>query len=267
MPLSVFAKNAGPPYRYNRITENLNIQKNSDVEIEELLTMFYNGSYRSMWRIIPNATTTVISNIKIFDGNTGQAFNYSPVTLDANNPSSWGKYTTYVKDGATQIEWYYNTFDHVHTWALHYLVRGGVVNFTSDHDELIWNLFSGYDVPVDTVEAEVRLPDVVTEPQVNIFTTLSHDYYIDRPDDKTFRFRVSDIAPGERVTVKVGWQKDLVHPHVSAPFLLMIATKSSLLVMLMLGLAVVVGGIYYLRKRRGISLESFKRFFVKREEL
>ncbi len=200
-------------YRYNRITEDYQIQEDGVVRVSEPLTLLFNGSYHSLWRTLPASTSTVISDIEVWDGATGEPLTFIPEAQDATDPASWGRYTVSTKDGKTGVEWYFDTDDRVHTWVLRYTLRGAV-HYGTDRDELNWDFFSGFDAPVDTVEATVSLPGSIEEPYARIFTTGGHDYYIDRPDDRTYRFRVSDIAPGERVGIEVSWQKGLVHPNV-----------------------------------------------------
>jgi hypothetical protein len=218
MPSLVAAQSNEPSYRYNRVSAEYHIQRDGSVRVSELLTMLYDGTYHSMWRSVPFATSTTVSDVRVLDGATGEALTPSPIALHGDEPQSWGKY--YIeKDeaGNTNVEWYYGINHRVHTWVLEYTLRG-VITLYDDHDEFFWNIFANYDVPVDTVESQVFLPGAVTLPKSNIFSSGNHDWYIDRPDNKTFRFRVSDIAAGERVSIQVGWQKGLVAPKLAVPF-------------------------------------------------
>src|SRR3989344_5507975 len=60
------------------------------------------------------------------------------------------------------IEWYYDIADTAHSWIIEYTVHGGV-SFLKDHDELYWNLFTDYDVPVNLVGAIVHIPTNVSQ--------------------------------------------------------------------------------------------------------
>lgn len=199
-------------YRYNRITADYYVQPDSSVKVEELETFLYDGTYNSAWRYIAHGNDSKISDIIMYDGRTGRELAYSTTTLDGSNPDNWGKYTYFEEDGKTKIAWYYDTPFRVHTWVIHYTVRGAV-EFFRDNDELQWTILEDFDVPIDTIEAQVHLPADVTDPQSKIFTTGGHDSYVDRPDRSTFRFRVSDISAVEKVWLKVSWQKGIVHPN------------------------------------------------------
>jgi len=245
-------------YRFNRITEEYRIQEDGTVEVTELMTMLYNGPFRSMWRALPKDELTAVLDISIYDASTGEEFVRSSDKLDVDDPASWGKYHVSEDDTATNIEWYYQTGDRVHTWRLRYTLHGAV-GYYADRDELSRDFFSDFDVPVDTVEATVLLPERITEPSARIFTTGGHDFYIDRPDDRTYRFRVSDIAPGERVGVTVSWQKGLVRPPLSwAAFLLWFKLPTVQLIGA-IGLVVVVSAaiIHILRRPRMLRYAQY----------
>ena len=242
-------------YEYNRISEDFSIHSDTSIAVEELLTMLYNGSYHSMSRIIALATSTSVTDIKVLDGSTGVPLTYSPRELDATDPESWGKYTVLKTKAGREIEWWYNTPDHVHTWTLEYTLHGYVTLYP-DHDEFDYSIFSGYGVPVGTVEAEVHLPGAVVDPQSNLFTTDKHDYYIDRPNAETFRFRVSDINAGEQLSILAGWQKGLVHPDVPLLSLFAAGIIRDAVVGIVLILIIVLAT--YLVRKRGALRASKK---------
>jgi len=236
-------------YRFNRITEDYRIEQDGTVKVTELMTMLYNGTFHSMWRALPKDAATAVRDISIYDASTGEEFVRSHEALDADDPASWGKYHISEDDTATNIEWYYQTDDRVHTWRLRYTLHGAVAYY-ADRDELSRDFFSGFDVPVDTVEATVSLPGRIEQPQASILTTGGHDFYIDRPDDHTYRFRVSDIAPGERVGVTVSWQKGLVRPPLSwAAFLLWFKLPIALLAAAIGMVTLVSAAIFHIFRR------------------
>lgn len=208
------AKDTPPSYWYNRISEDIRVSKDGAVDVVELFTMIYNGTYHSMWEVLPVSTSTVVTGVVVTDSSTGKPLLRADKRLEASDPASWGRYTVFVDEiGRTNVEWYYDTRDHVHTWGLSYTTRGAI-NFFQSRDELKWTVFGNYGVAVNTVEATVHLPGPITDPDASIYTSGGHDYYIDRPDQQTYRFRVSDIAPNEEASLSVGWQKGLVSPRV-----------------------------------------------------
>lgn len=209
-PLFLFAQSDAGSYRYNRITTDFSVNADGSVAVSELLTMFYNGVYHASWRSVPHASSTPVTNVRVFDGTTGRPFTLSAKRVDGATPSDWNTYAVYEKDGSSNIEWYYNTGDRVHTWVLHYTLHDAATSTKSGAGQFDREL-SGYNVPVDTIEATVTLPGAITEPQANLITSTGRDFYIDRPNERTYRFRVSSIEPGEHVNIHVGWQKGLVN--------------------------------------------------------
>lgn len=139
------------------------------------------------------------------------------LTTSSTNAARTDTYTVRDENSMKGVGWHFTTDDRVHTWVITYTLQGAVL-YGSEQDQLNWNFFSGFDAPVDTVEATVSLPGKVEGGLASIFTSGGHDYYIDRPDDRTFRFRVSDIAVGERVGIEVGWQKGLTRPNAPLRF-------------------------------------------------
>ncbi|MEI6479179.1 MAG: DUF2207 domain-containing protein, partial [bacterium] len=122
-------------------------------------------------------------------------------------------YTYYNQNNALNIEWYYNVSNTTHKWIIDYKVHGGV-GFYKDHDEIYWNLFTDYDVPVKKITA------VVVPPEGNYgVSSLSYYLYETRArqtntisalEDKTVHIEASDFLPKESLTFAVGWPKGII---------------------------------------------------------
>ena len=90
-------------------------------------------------------------------------------------------------------------------------IHGGI-GFYPKNDELYWNIFSGYDVPVDQVSATVRLPAIVPKYQISVTAYRNGST---QPgliiDGATVNItRCSGFIPGEPYTVGVDFPKGLV---------------------------------------------------------
>jgi hypothetical protein len=209
--MPVFA--AARSYQYDDIDVYIIPHTDSTVSIQEDQVFDYIGEYNEGYRSISHKDISGISNIEVIDGETGQALTWSPRKLDKTAVSSWGKYTAYEQNGATIIEWYYDMKDTKHLWTIRYVVHGGI-GFYKDHDEIYWNLFTDYDVPVKLASAKV------TPPQGNYSKDLlSGVLYRNSPNgkelalilpDNTVSFVAENILPHEAVTVAVGWPKGLI---------------------------------------------------------
>ena len=200
-------------YEYERIEFDINVERDASITVKELQTFSFDGEYHQAVRSIPHNQIGIITDVAVQDTESGEYLDYSFRSLDKNDPLSWGKYTVYEHEGYTYIEWYYDLgdyfFNRLHTWTIHYTVHGAIT-FYPDHDELYWNLFSEYDVPVLEVEALVHLPEETTAPQQTLYVLSDREGSAENLDARTFRFATSNLGPREPVTIAAGWQKGIV---------------------------------------------------------
>ncbi len=210
VPFFSFAQ-ASREYHYLDINTSVDVRKDTTIKVQEEQLYTYTGTYHQGWRSIPHKDLGAITDVEVQDGETHASLQYSDSRLDKEDPASWGKYTVFKDNGATNIEWYYNVTDTTHKWVIEYVVHGAL-GFYNDHDELYWNLFTDYSVSVDHVEASITLPGEVTTPSASFYTTGNHTYQSSVPTatSSTFTFAASTIAPNESVTFAVGWQRGLV---------------------------------------------------------
>ena len=190
-------------YRYESIVVNAAVQADSTVRIDEEQTYRFTGAYHQGYRSIPHKALGAITDIRVVDKATGKDLEYSLDPLAIDDPSSWGKYMYYEKNGPTIIEWYFDLKDTTHTWDILYTVHGAL-GFYRDHDELYWNLFTDYDVPVDEVQAVVTLPGAVTKPTYAFYVEPELPFVKNQNDDRSFMFSVSHVPPKAKLTFAVG---------------------------------------------------------------
>lgn len=148
---SAFA--APKSYTYKSIDEEIKVNLDSTVDVTEHQTYDFQGNFHKGWRQISLKGISDITDITVYDsgpdGMLEQPLWRSDKPLDPLNPASAGKYYTYTSGGNVNIEWYYNLTDTEHVWTLRYKVHG-LVGFYHDHDEIYWNIFTAYDVPVNS---------------------------------------------------------------------------------------------------------------------
>jgi uncharacterized membrane protein len=211
LPVLSFAQTADRSYHYRSIDYGIRVNTDTTFDVEERQTYIFQGEYHAAERYIPLNKIDSITDISVRDAD-GTSYIYSSKELDKTDPKSWGRYTTYRKNGAQYIDWYYNAKDTEHTWIISYKVHGGI-SFLKDHDELYWNLFGEYDVPIDTVTAQVTIPQ-------NNFSAvdLQSSIYVEPefPSKKaifnntTFSFTATNIPAHGIVTIAAGWPQDLI---------------------------------------------------------
>ncbi|MDP3056958.1 MAG: DUF2207 domain-containing protein [bacterium] len=202
-------------YSYDLIDVKININQDSTFDAEEQQTFNYIGEYHSGWRSILLNKTDGISDIEVVDGQTGQKLAYSRKRLDKLDSASWGRFTYFKENGAENIEWYYNLADTTYKWIIKYKVHGGI-GFFPDYDELYWNVFTDYEMPVKEATAQIMLPEEVNYSNV-IFkayrTDVYQEYFIDKsplPDKKSFLFEAKNFKSKEAFTVQLDWPKGIV---------------------------------------------------------
>lgn len=216
---------AAKSYSYDSINVYIKVNQDSTFDAEEQQTFNYIGEYYTGWRSILLNKTDGISNIEVVDGQTGQKLTYSAKRLDKLDSASWGRFTYFKENGAENIEWYYNLADSprfaegeagtTYKWIIKYKVHGGI-GFFPDYDELYWNVFTDYEMPVKEAMAQVMLPKEVNYSNV-VFkayrTDVFQEYFIDKsplPDKKSFLFEAKNFKPKEAFTIQLDWPKGIV---------------------------------------------------------
>ncbi|MBX4198570.1 DUF2207 domain-containing protein [Candidatus Parcubacteria bacterium] len=218
LTLSVFLPTVGlashgeKSYSYDSITYDIQVNVDSTFDVTETEVFDLHGQFNAAERYIPFKDISGITNISVRDGETGRPLMYSPHQLDKLDSSSWGKYTFYKKNGSEYIEWYYNAKDTKKTWIVSYKIHGGI-SFLKDHDELYWNLFQDYSVPIGVVSARVTIPEHsydTSHLQTSVYTKPDHLAAKNIFDSRTFTYEAENVPPEGIITIAAGWPKDIV---------------------------------------------------------
>ena len=208
-------------YSYAAIDYDISIHEDTTFTVRERQVYSFHGSFHQGWRTIPHDQLDEVTNIEVLDSSSEEEVPliYSPERLDKEDPESWGKYTTWIEDGATHIEWYYDLSDRTpgeagevyKAWTLVYTVHGGLA-FYDTHDELYWDLFTDFTVPVYNVYATVHMPGDVPAPQLVWYTTDQgkHSERIENESLQSVKFTAHSFNAGDDATIAIGWQKGLV---------------------------------------------------------
>jgi uncharacterized membrane protein len=203
-------------YIYDRFDAAIMVNKDTTVNVEERLTYDFIGNYHVGFRDISLKDIGRISDIQVIDGETNKPLVYSVFKLGGNDSSDAGKYTTFVNNGAQNIEWYYDLSDTKHTWILRYKVHGALVFYPKkDVDELYWNLFTNFDVPIKNVHVTVTVPQPA-EKREDIAGALflepkglfSDSYFSDL---RTMDIVAKDIPPQGKITFAFTWPEGIVN--------------------------------------------------------
>lgn len=206
------ARGESKHYQYDDIAITIVINKDSTFDVEEKLSYDFTGDFHAADRIIHLDKIDAITDIEVIDTQSGKPLKYvsSYKRLDHLNSSNWGNFVYFKENGKQVIDWYFNLSDTKHEWIVKYKVHGGI-GFFSDHDELYWNLFSGYDVPVSKSEAYVYLPQSadIKELEANFYANIKTVSY-KIIDGKTFYYNAGNIQPHQPLTIYAGWPKGII---------------------------------------------------------
>lgn len=189
---------------------NLEINKNSSINIEENITYNFNdlerhGIYRDItykYKARGGNYKLRISNIDVVDE---QGNNYNFKTSKSGDDirikiGDADKYVTGIK-----------------TYVISYTVQRAI-NYFDNHDELYWNVTGvGWQVPIGSSQAEIKLPEGVSQDdlQLKCFTGGygSTDEHCSKEiiNEKTVLFRSdNDLSYYEGLTIVLGWPKGLI---------------------------------------------------------
>ena len=203
-------------YFYKNFDVNITVNRDSSFLVEERQLYSYQNRFNMGYRSIPLKNISDITDVQVIDGATGKALEYSPNILEKYNAASWGMYTFYKKDGQMNIEWYYNLENTDHLWIIKYNVYGGIGYF-KDHDEIYWNIFTDYDVPIQSSLVNINLPPnnfVASDLKPSAYTTIpgNNPNNFFRDSDNMFQyFTAGPFAKKEAFTVALSWPKGVLH--------------------------------------------------------
>ena len=195
-------------YVYKSVRADISIEEDASILVDETLTYSFQGIYHQGFRKIPLKGIGDITGVIVYDGETNVPYIESKRALDKNLLSSWGKFFRRRISGNEEIEWYYNAENEVRSWVIHYRAHGAVT-FLTDKDELYWNVFSGFDVPVEQAEAVVTVPVQYSESQMSarvyVLEPVTAGWRITPPDGAYFYGR--DFGAFQPFTIAFGWPK------------------------------------------------------------
>jgi len=197
-------------YEYTSINTNIEVHNDSTIRVEEHQKFSFSGTYHQGWREIPLKDISEISNISVFDSKDQKQLEYSHKKLNKENPSSWGKYTTFKENGKQIIEWYYDASNEEHEWVIRYTVHGSL-QFLKDQTRLYWNIFTNYDVPIRNSTVIVKLPNETDAIQIVSTSYRSSAVPIteSRIDKHTLKFQSSNFFVNEAFTIDLGWPRGI----------------------------------------------------------
>ncbi|MDP2587244.1 MAG: DUF2207 domain-containing protein, partial [bacterium] len=179
------------------------VQENGDINVRETHSVRFTGSFSFYTRTISHKRIDDIEIAKVVDETNNREL--LPGEYDIS-PTFFGS------DAATEVEIHFSLRDTVQTWSIYYKVKGGV-GFFEDHDELYWNVISSdRDVPIESIETVVQLPQEVDPSQIQTtyYESGVREVTQEVIDGLTIRFTAGKANPGSDFTIVTGWPTGIV---------------------------------------------------------
>jgi uncharacterized membrane protein YgcG len=192
-------------YYYQLIQVDIEINRDSTIDVTEKQTYWLNGSFGYFYRDIELEDIDHITDIEVFNSQ-GQKLNKNQYSVShkGNEESIRWDFTRRIFNNETK------------SWTIKYKVHGGL-GFYEKWDELYWNaIFPNRDAIVKETEVLVHLPAEFKEEEIKKKLFIgelgneieNNNYQI--IDNKTISFWGNYIQPGDYLTVVVGWPKGVV---------------------------------------------------------
>ncbi len=200
-------------WEFPSIDQNIEIKESGKIRVTETIVAdFTKDAHRGIYREIP------VHYKDSFGNPFNLRLNLISVTDENGNPHPIDKkgrglfeddYS--IRIGDSEV-WLNEKVTYVITYEIE-----RAINYFENHDELYWNLFTRWDVPVLESTARVVLPENAdtSEMKASCFT----GYYggtksackAEIIDAKTFKFSgTQSFEPGEGFTIVAGWPKGMV---------------------------------------------------------
>jgi len=154
LPTAVWAKS----YTYESIDVDIAIHEDATFTVREEQTFQFSGEFHKGYRKIILKDIDALRDIAVYD-ERGTRLVYDANLSQEYQPGLEGRYNFEKSFNNVQIWWFYDAEDESKTWIIEYTVIGGI-SFFDDKDELYWNVFTDYDVLVQSSNVIMTLPDM-----------------------------------------------------------------------------------------------------------
>jgi uncharacterized membrane protein YgcG len=194
--------------RIEKFSSEILVAPNGSIDVTEVITVrFIGGPWHGLYRSIPVEYVTPqqlnyslflsVKNIADSDGNK--------LKFEASRERHYRKLKIFVP----------NADNSTHTISIEYTVSDAL-RFFEDHDELYWNITGDeWDVPIQTADARIILPEGTTNIRANVFTgsfrSTAHDADVEVVGNGVEVRTRDPLRYHEGLTVAVAFDKGFVH--------------------------------------------------------
>ncbi len=215
LPLFAFAETRD--YSYDSFKQNIQINEDSTFDVSEAIKLNFIGAYNQGWREVIKNKFDALTDVSVFDAETGKPLERSSKRLNKTDPASWGKFAFWKEKNKYIVEWYYNFADTSHEWVINYKIHGGI-GFYKNADELYWNSFTSFERPIRIASVSISLPKKVdlSKLDINFYTPkdlTSGDFSNSSSfisDSGIFDYYAENIPANQPFTIYASWPKGIV---------------------------------------------------------
>ncbi len=210
VPFLSFAKS----YEYANIDVYIKINKDSTIDVAETQTYDFQGEFHNGWREIPLNKLDGISDIEVYDANSGKKLEYSFWGTQNNNPADYGKYSVFKQNGAQVIKWHFKSPQDTSHWQKTFIIKykaHGAISFLKNADELYWNFFTNYSVPVHALTFTVKAPEGANFIEKTFYIKPDRKYLLRTKNNGLIEGGVFEtMPPHTKATIAVSFTKGIV---------------------------------------------------------
>jgi uncharacterized membrane protein YgcG len=198
--------------RIEKFSSEIVVSPNGSIDVTEVITVrFIGGPWHGLYRSIPVEYETaqrlnysLLLNVKSITDSDGNKLKF-----EASRERHYRKLKIFVPSADNST----------HTISIEYTVSDAL-RFFEDHDELYWNITGDeWDVPIQSADARIVLPEGTTNIRANIFTgsfrSTAHDADAEVVGNGVEVRTRDPLRYHEGLTVAVAFDKGFVHEPTS----------------------------------------------------
>jgi uncharacterized membrane protein len=200
-------------YTLPRARIEIAIERNGAVKVTENITYSFSGDFSGGYREIPLRVGESISNVSVSEGGRAYAPGAPTEIGSSGAPNSFG--WTPIPDGV-RIVWHYSAAWEQRTFTVNYTLHNFVTAYrdVADFNMKVWG--DQWTVPVDLLEAELRLPGRSRDVRVWGHVARPPLEGGVAPSETGASLRAEDVSGGNWVELRAVFPRTLLGPARNA---------------------------------------------------
>lgn len=178
-------------YSYKEVYVNASMQKNSDIIVEEKITVVFIGDFSYGYRYFDVSNIRNVENFRVLDEK------YNPYKFEESSG-----------DGKRYYNWVINAHDETKTFILGYIITGAVKS-DREFDKLYYTaVFRDREKSVDNSVFAIKFPEKIEISDMKIRTNIDSKWI--QTDKNTIQFNASNIPPYTPFDIEILFPRGIV---------------------------------------------------------